>query len=27
MAVAVNIGITWLDRRLALWRMLEQAEG
>jgi NitT/TauT family transport system permease protein/taurine transport system permease protein len=27
MAVAVNIGITWLDRRLALWRMREQAEG
>jgi len=27
MAVVVNIGITWLDRRLALWRMLEQAEG
>jgi NitT/TauT family transport system permease protein/taurine transport system permease protein len=27
MAVAVNIGLTWLDRRIGLWRMREQAEG
>jgi NitT/TauT family transport system permease protein/taurine transport system permease protein len=26
-AVAVNIGLTWLDRRIGLWRMREQAEG
>jgi len=25
--VAVNIGLTWLDRRIGLWRMREQAEG
>jgi hypothetical protein len=27
MSVAVNIGLTWLDRRIGLWRMREQAEG
>jgi NitT/TauT family transport system permease protein/taurine transport system permease protein len=27
MAAAVNIGLTWLDRRIGLWRMREQAEG
>jgi NitT/TauT family transport system permease protein/taurine transport system permease protein len=26
-SVAVNIGLTWLDRRIGLWRMREQAEG
>jgi len=26
-AVTVNIGLTWLDRRIGLWRMREQAEG
>jgi NitT/TauT family transport system permease protein len=26
-AVAVNIGLTWLDRRVGLWRIREQAEG
>ncbi len=26
MAVAVNVGLTWLDRRVGLWRILEQAE-
>jgi NitT/TauT family transport system permease protein len=27
MAVAVNVGLTWLDRRIGLWRMREQSEG
>jgi ABC-type nitrate/sulfonate/bicarbonate transport system permease component len=27
MSVAVNIGLTWLDRRIGVWRMREQAEG
>jgi NitT/TauT family transport system permease protein len=27
MAVAVNIGLTWLDRRIGLWRIRERAEG
>jgi hypothetical protein len=27
MAVAVNLGLTWLDRRVGLWRILERTDG
>ncbi len=27
MAVAVNVGLTWLDRRVGLWRILERTDG
>jgi len=27
MSVAVNIGLTWLDRRVGLWRILERTDG
>ena len=27
MAVAVNIGLTWLDHRVGLWRILERTDG
>jgi NitT/TauT family transport system permease protein/taurine transport system permease protein len=27
MAVAVNVGLTWVDRRVGRWRILERSEG
>ena len=27
MAVAVNVGLTWLDRRVGRWRILERTDG
>jgi hypothetical protein len=27
MAVVVNLVLTWVDRRVGLWRTLEQREG
>ena len=27
MAVTVNMGLTWLDRRIGLWRILERTDG
>jgi hypothetical protein len=27
MAVAVNVALTWLDRRVGLWRILERTDG